>query len=113
MNESLRFTISSGVAGLLNERDTHDAGYTFTFDGDLCQMSSQKEFLLHRGFDVGQCGVYPAVKDKETFDKAITAIWEDRAEGYWHYEDKLVTLKACTHEEFRAALDITCKSRKY
>ena len=109
----MRFHGSPGVFGLINERDTHDAGYTFTFDGDLCQMSAQKEFLRDNFFEVGQCGVYPAVKDQETFDKAITAIWNGRVEGWWHYEKRLVELKVCTHEEYRTALKISCESHKH
>ena len=101
------FHTSDGVLNLIGSHGTRDEGYKFLFDGDLCQMSAQKEFLHSRQFEIGQCGVYPAVKDQETFDRAIKAIWENRVKGWWNYKDKLITLQACTHDEFMAALKVS------
>jgi len=110
--EVLRFRSSPGVFDLIGSHGTHDEGYRFTFSGDLNQMAQQKAFLQDNFFEVGQCGVYPAVKDQETYNRAIKAIWENRIEGWWNYEDKLIALQACTHEEFRAALKISCERGK-
>ena len=84
------------------------SGYTFTFDGDLNQMSEQREFLQRQGFEVGMTNVYPAVKTQAEYDKAITAIYKNRCAGYWHYREKLIKLGVCTEAEFTAALDVTC-----
>jgi hypothetical protein len=96
--------MSSGVADLLINRERHDQGYEFTFDDDLNQMSIQMGFLQHSGFDVGRCGVYSAVKTQDEFDRAITAIWNFKIEGWWHYKEKLVELKVCINDEFQKAL---------
>lgn len=110
--ENLRFRTSPGVFDLLGSSRTHDEGCMFTFSGDLNQMSVQKAFLQDNFFEVGQCGVYPAVKDQETFDRAIKAIWENRVEGWWNYKDKLITLQACTNDEFMAALKVSVETSR-
>jgi hypothetical protein len=99
----MQFTMSSGVFDLLINREKHDQGYGFTFEGDLNQMLIQMGFLQHSGFDVGRCGVYPAVKTQDEFDRAITAIWNLKIEGWWHYRKRLIELKVCTDDEFQKA----------
>jgi hypothetical protein len=81
-----------------------DEGFTHLLEGDLSQMSAQKKFLRGEGFEVGQNDVYPALRDEETFLRAIKLIFEHRVEGWWNYERKLVEHGICTQPEFDAAI---------
>lgn len=81
----------------------NDQGYAFSLTGDLCQMVSQKNFLLEHGFIIGQSDVYPLIKE-EDLKPSLTAIWEYKVEGWWHYCKKYVELGICTEEEFKEAL---------
>ena len=101
-----------GVISLLgfaaSDAGQRDDGMKYLLDGDLNQMSIQREFLLAQGFSVGQSNVYPCFSAKEDFDKAITLIWELKISGWWHYKDKLVELGVCTTEAFDDALSRQC-----
>jgi hypothetical protein len=61
----------------------------YTLNGDLCQMSTQMQFLIENGFDVGQSGCYPYLDSKQEYDRAIKLIFENRVEGWWNYRDAL------------------------
>ena len=98
------FSASAAVIDLLMHHDQDDPGYRYTFNGDLCQMATQEDFLRRAGFDIGHLDVYPAVRTEEEFNEAITLIWRHKASGWWHYKDKLVALKVCTAEEFQGRL---------
>ncbi len=82
--------------------------HTFFIDGDLLQMSEQKRFLQSRGFNVQQNNVYPCLR-QEDVERALKLIWENRVEGWWHYEEKYVELGICTKEEFWARLNNSVK----
>lgn len=77
--------------------------HSFFLDGDLSQMSIQRNFLQARGFDVKQNNVYPCLKEEDV-EKALKLIWDNRVEGWWHYQEKYAELKICTKEEFFARL---------
>ena len=76
--------------------------YSFFLDGDLCQMSTQKKFLLSHGFDIKQNDVYPCLKPTDR-KKALKLIWEQKCEGWWHYQKDYAELEICTEEEFKNA----------
>jgi hypothetical protein len=86
---------------LLNSaaNDERNKDYTFFLSGDLSQMSTQRSFLSSRGFDLKQNNVYPCLKEEDV-EKALKLIWEQRVEGWWHYEDRYVKHGICTKEEF-------------
>lgn len=103
--------MNSGVYSLMESaakdhdgRKGHQAGFQYLLDGDLCQMSTQEEFLRSHGFDVGRCNVYPAVRTEEEFKRALRAIWENKVAGWWHYKDKYGKYGICTAEKCDAAL---------
>jgi hypothetical protein len=102
--KELRFSVSPGVLGLVAQSSQSDPGYVFTLSGDLAQMASQKEYLSRNGFDVGQCGVYPALKSEEEFKRSLALIWENKAWGWHNYERYYVQYGICSNEEFWAAL---------
>ena len=99
------FEVDPGVLGLMSSAvaGATAQGYTFTLEGDLCQMSTQKQFLQGRGFDVGQDDVYPCLKPEDK-ERALKMIWEGRVEGWWHYLKQYEKFNICTEEEFRVAL---------
>lgn len=97
-------TITDLLYAAANHRN--DQGYAFSLTGDLCQMVSQKNFLLERGFTIGQSDVYPLIKEEDV-KIALTAIWEYKVEGWWHYDKKYYELKICTKEQFDKALGRT------
>lgn len=85
--------------------------YTFSLEGDLCQMSAQADFLRRRGFDIKQNNVYPCIKEKDK-KKALTLIWDQRCEGWHHYEKQYVEFGICTSEEFRHRLGVVVKQKR-
>lgn len=103
----------AGVLGLLGSANHYDEGYAFYVgNGDLVQMSAQKEFLRRRGFDIGQRDVYPCVKTEEEQVRALKAIWEARVDGWWNHDRDLVRLGICTREEYNTALGIECEKER-
>lgn len=77
--------------------------FSFFLGGDLNQMSAQRNFLNSRGITTKQNDVYPCLK-QEDVEKALTLIWTQRVEGWWHYKDKYVEHNICTAEEFDTRL---------
>jgi hypothetical protein len=79
-----------------------DEGFIYTVSGDLSQMSAQKRFLESQGVVLGQVDVYPALRTEKDFLAAVRLIWENRIDGWWHYEKEIVeNLKLCSKEDFR------------
>ncbi len=72
--------------------------YSFFLSGDLLQMSTQKTFLLNKGFDVKQNNVYPCLKPTDV-KKALGLIWEFKIDGWWNYEEKYIEFGISTKEE--------------
>ena len=60
----------------------------FLLDGDLNQMIIQRNFLLSHGFEVLQNNVCPSL-NKEDLKRALTIIWQQNVEGWWHYQKKI------------------------
>jgi hypothetical protein len=78
--------------------DERNEEYSFFLSGDLSQMSNQRTFLSNRGFSLKQNNVYPCLR-KCDVEKAMKLIWEQKADGWWHYCDKYVELNICTKED--------------
>jgi hypothetical protein len=72
---------------------------SFFLEGDLCQMGNQKRFLIEHGIRTEQVNVYPVVKGSD-LKRALTLIWENRVDGWWHYKNEYVKLEICTEEQF-------------
>jgi hypothetical protein len=103
------FSISGGVLDLLGSANRAEApcDYTFYVSGDLNQMSKQKSFLINRGIDVGQRDVHPVLKDCDVL-QALTLIYANKIEGWWHYQEQYIKYNICTKEEFHNALELQC-----
>ena len=74
---------------------------SYLLDGDLNQMSIQKEKLLEKGLPVSQIDVYPAFDSKIDYLRALKMIWNDKIEGWWNYKNELVKNEICTNEQFK------------
>ena len=57
----------------------------FLLNGDLCQMSAQKQFLQRRGYNVTQIDIYPAFNNEEEYVRALADILDNKIEGWWNY----------------------------
>lgn len=77
--------------------------YTFSLNGDLCQMSAQRTFLNNRGIVTKQNNVYPCVRECD-IKQALELIWKFKVEGWWHYEEKYIEFGICSKDEFRNRL---------
>lgn len=77
--------------------------FTFFLDGDLCQMASQRNFLNSRGIETRQNNVYPCLRWDDV-EKALSLIWRNNVEGWWHYKELYVKYNICSEEEFREKL---------
>jgi hypothetical protein len=88
-------------AAVNNEKNNE---YSFFLNGDLCQMSAQRNFLSARGIQTKQNNVYPCLKQKDV-PGALKIIWENNVEGWWHYEQEYVKHNICTPEDFQAKLN--------
>ena len=80
-------------------------------DGDLCQMAEQKRFLQEKGFNVWQENVYPVISDDDK-EAVLKAIWSNRVEGWWHYDQAYYKLGICTEEQFMRALNKTVEKNR-
>ena len=69
--------------------------------GDLCQMGAQGSFLEKRGLSLRRSDVYQIVHPEDV-EKALRAIWIEKIEGWWHYEESYIKYDICTAEEFKA-----------
>lgn len=74
--------------------------FTFFLEGDLNQMSTQRQFLNNRGIITKQNNVYPCLKEEDV-PKALKLILVNRIEGWWHYKDKYIKHNLCTEEELK------------
>jgi hypothetical protein len=57
-----------------------------------------QEVLKQNGFDVARRDVYPAVRTKEEFGRAIMLIWKWRVRGWWNYRAQLEALGVDSQE---------------
>lgn len=100
----IRLGLEPGVAGLIMSSGASPReGFNFFLDGDLLQMSTQKQFLRDKGFAVDQSDVYPVLR-KSDAKRAMKLIWEHRVDGWWSYKRQYVDMGICTEEEFKQAL---------
>lgn len=96
--------LEPGVAGIIMSAGSNPReGFDFSLDGDLCQMSAQKQFLRDKGFAVDQSDVYPVLR-KSDAKRAMKLIWKHRVDGWWSYKRHYVDMGICTEEEFKQAL---------
>ena len=98
------------LIAVLNKAGHDDTRKKWRFDGDLLQMSAQKEFLRGYGIDVGQSDVYPVVYSEEDFKRSLELIWAGRVEGFWHYKAKYIEYGICTSEQFDEKLNARCEA---
>lgn len=94
------FSCSAGVVSLLFSAGRRDEGIVYLLSGDLCQMSTQEQYLANQGMNLGHNDVYPGFKTQEEYLEAIRLIWQNRIEGWWNYERELVKAGICTQNEF-------------
>jgi hypothetical protein len=108
-NVIMIFSISNGVIDLLGSANRAEAPcvYTFYVSGDLNQMSIQKSFLINHAIDVGQRDVHPVLKECDVL-QALTLIYTNKVEGWWHYQEQYIKYSICTKEEFHNALERQC-----
>ena len=85
--------------------------FDFLLDGDLCQMSAQKEFLIDNGIEIRQQNVYPAIKNIDV-GKSLTIIYQYCIPGWWNYLEHYLKYKICTKEEYNEKLDKQIKREK-
>lgn len=102
----MSFEMTKGVEDLVSSAiKKEDAGeeYSFSLEGDLQQMSSQKVVLISKGFDIKQRDVYPSLRicDKKP---ALKVIWESKVSGWFHYMKDMVELGVCTEDEWKEAI---------
>lgn len=96
--------MSNSVFDLISaHQEIAPEGYSFRLDGDLNQMSTQKNFLIKEGFDVKQSSVYPIIKEEDK-KKALTLIFENKIQGWHHYFREYIELKICNEKEYRRLL---------
>lgn len=86
--------------------DENNQEYSFYLEGDLSQMSTQKNFLQKEGFSTKQNNVYPCLQQKDV-KPALELIWKHRVEGWWHYKKKYVELGICEAADFDQRLQRT------
>jgi len=79
--------------------------FTFSLQGDLMQMGTQKSFLLGRGFEVKQSDVYPMIKAEDEV-RALNAIWATKITGWWHYKEKYIKYNICSSAEYDNVSDV-------
>jgi hypothetical protein len=110
----MRLQANDGVLSLLGHainKEQSSSEYTFYLNGDLCQMSEQKIFLVDRGFDVGQSNVYPILK-QEDVPAALKLIYDINIPGWWNYLEEYKKYKICSEKEFNNKLSEAVSDKK-
>lgn len=74
-----------------------------TILGDLSQMATQDLFLRRNGIKLNRSNVYYIIQEVDV-KLALTMIWENKIEGWWHYEEEYVEHGIITKEQFRERL---------
>jgi 23S rRNA G2069 N7-methylase RlmK/C1962 C5-methylase RlmI len=82
----------------------------YYFEGDLCQMSNQRKFLLDNGFNIKMSNVYPTIESEEKFIEALKLIWQEKCDGWWHYNKEYIKYNICTIDEYKDYLNFQYKS---
>lgn len=72
----------------------------YYFEGDLCQMSKQRDFLSRCGIKVVMSNVYPTVETEEEYKNALALIWINKCEGWWHYDKQYAKYGICRKSEY-------------
>ncbi len=97
----------AGVLNLIQSASNkRNDGRLFTLEGDLSQMANQSDFLEKKGFRVGRIDCYPGLFTEDDYRKALAAIWENRVDGWWHYDEDYVKYGICTMEQFNNRLGV-------
>lgn len=101
---SFGFSIAPGTMTALANRDDNRAYYTL--EGDLSQMGRMEQVLRGAGFPVVKWDVYPGFtkENEEQYIEALRYIFQNRIEGWWNQERKLIQYEICTQEQFDRAL---------
>ena len=87
---------------LLANAGKSDSNFKYLLsEGDLCQMSSNKEFLQRSGFKIGQVDVYPALQTEKEYIEALNLFYIHRVNGWWNYRRQFVEYGICTDDEFK------------
>ena len=98
------FSVSSSVLGRIAKANTRSSEHTHILSGgDLRQMGVWDNFLRIKGFDVGHQDVYPALRTAEERKRALQLFWEERIDGWWHFNKDYRELGIATEEEVRTA----------
>ena len=84
-------------------------GFNFRIQGDLNQMGIQREHLQNF-IEVQQSDVTPVIK-QEDVEQALTSIFNNKIEGWWHYLNKYIELNICTKEQFDEELMLSVKRK--
>lgn len=108
----MHFSVPSGTVTAMSNRNDNRAYYTF--GGDLNQMGLIERYLRSRGFAVVKSGVYPGFpRDAEKeYIRALREVWENRVEGWWSQQERLLQYGICTEDEYKAALDVECAKER-
>jgi len=94
----------SDVRKLLENAGKVNDDCVYSFRGDLSQMSRIGRILSQAGFSIDYSDVYPGVKTKDEFKRALELLFKFKVEGWWNQRDALIENGVCTDEEYRRAL---------
>jgi len=98
----MQMRIADHVGGLMAAAGSKaPEGFTYSLKGDLASTGAQKYLLQQRGFIVHQSDVYPVLKEEDK-KAALQIIWDNRALGWWNY-DEMVKEGICSQEEWKIA----------
>lgn len=72
--------------------------------GDLNQMITQQKFLSAFSITMRQHDIYFYVKESDV-KKALQLIYDNKVEGWWHYQEDYEKFNIATNEEFQNRLE--------
>ncbi len=68
-------------------------------DGDLCQMMAQSKVLTNMGIKLRRSDIYRIVSGEDV-KRALSIIWSQGVDGWWHYKKEFVENGICTAEQY-------------
>ncbi|MFA6158826.1 MAG: hypothetical protein WC763_04390 [Candidatus Paceibacterota bacterium] len=90
-------------ASVIDDSGTSKQPIRFPLSGDVFQLATQEKALLNAGLSVGRADIYPGLYDVEDFKRALTIIWKQKLEGWWHYRAEFIRHSICDELAFAQA----------
>lgn len=75
-----------------------------TIRGDLLQFWAQENKLSRMGISCKRSDVYRIIPADKVIE-ALTIIWVNQVEGWWHYKEEFIKYDICSAEDWKKGFE--------